>query len=434
MATPNLDETKRDAVAFLERNAEQIALLSDNIFYFGEPGLQEHESAGLMIGLLEEAGFTVERGISGFETGFVASYGEGKPVIAVHCEYDGLPNNSQCPDVVEQKPMVEGAPGHCEGHNVNAAVMVASAIALKRAMAERNLPGTLKVFGAPGEELVIARPYFVRDGYFDDVDIAFHDHILGHFRTEYGKVQIACVSADFTFHGETAHAGIEPWRGRDALDAVVLMDSGMAQFREHMEPQMRAHRVITNGGDQPNVIPERASVWWYLRHPEAAGAKALFDQASKIAEAAAAMTNTSLKINIRAAVWPVRANRTVAEVIQQNIELVGMPEWSDDEQEFARALQQNADARDAGLDLKVTPLDGPAKALTASNDCGDISWKVPMGRLWFPATVPGVAFHHWTAGVPLTSSIAHKGALAGAKALTASMLDFLTNEALVAEA
>ena len=355
-------------------------------------------------------------------------------MIALHAEYDALPENSQKPGVMKKDAIVDGAPGHCEGHHANATVMVASALALKHAMETHGLEGTLKVFGSPAEELALSRPYFVRDGYFDDVDLAFHNHIGMDFHTEYDVVQIGCLAADFTFHGETAHAGLAPWRGRDALDAVVLMDVGLAQFREHMEPTMRAHRVITHGGTQPNIIPDKASVWWMFRHPEAAGVKTLFDQARSIAEGAALMTNTRLEVNVRSAVWPLRCNQTMANVTQENIEAVGMPEWSDEEQAFAREVQKAAGAPVEGLLEQVTPLTGPGPMIGASNDCGDISWKVPMGRVWFPASVPGVSFHNWTAGIPLTSSIAHKGTLAGAKAMTGAALDFFMDTALVEDA
>ena len=434
MKNNNAGSEKQSAFAYLDRNADQVALLSDNLFWFGEPSLQEYESAALLVDVLETAGFNVEKGISGFDTGFLAKSGSGSPVIALHAEYDALPENSQKPGVLKKDAIVEGAPGHCEGHHANATVMVASALALKHAMEAHGVEGTLKVFGSPAEELALSRPYFVRDGYFDDVDLAFHNHIGMDFHTEYDVVQIGCLTADFTFHGETAHAGLAPWRGRDALDAVVLMDVGLAQFREHMEPTMRAHRVITHGGTQPNIIPDKASVWWMFRHPEATGVRTLFDQARSIAEGAALMTNTRLEVNVRSAVWPLRCNQTMANVTQKNIEAVGMPEWSDDEQAFAREVQKAAGAPVEGLLKQVTPLTGPGPMIGASNDCGDISWKVPMGRVWFPASVPGVSFHNWTAGIPLTSSIAHKGTLAGAKAMTGAALDFFMDTALVEDA
>jgi aminobenzoyl-glutamate utilization protein B len=425
---------KAGAFAFLGRNADAVGTLSDALFYFGELGMQEHESAGLMTSLLEEEGFTVERGISGFPTGFCATYGSGSPVIAVHTEYDANPNNSQVSGLAEKLCIVENAPGHCEGHNCNAAVMISGAIASKRAMAANGIAGTMKVFGAPGEEQLISRPYYVRDGHFDSVDAALHVHISGEFDTCYGLTHFAAVSAYFTFHGETSHASVTPWKARDALDAVVLMDVGMAQFREHMETDLRAHRVITHGGDQPNTIPARATVWWTFRGPTAEGARKLFEQGRRIAEGAAMMTNTSVEVEVMSAVWPVRTNQGLAEVIQRNIELVGLPAWEVREEAFALDLQKAAAVATGGLAKKLTPLTGPTRQRSPSNDCGDVSWVVPMGRVGFPANVPGIPFHHWSAGAALASSIAHKGTLAGAKALAGSLLDLFTTPAYLVRA
>src|SRR5258705_12856274 len=237
----NLTPQQQHVFDHIDRNARAIASLGDSIFYFGELGMQEFETAKLMTGLLEKGGFKVERGISGFPTGFCATYGSGQPVVAIHTEYDSCPDNSQAAGVPKQTFIVEGAPGHCEGHNVNAAVLVASPLATKSAMERFGLKGTLKVFGGPAEEQLVSRPYFVRDGWFDDVDVAFHDHIGADFSSSHGLLQSALVSAVFTFHGETAHAGTAPWNGRDALDGVMLMDAGMAQYREHMRPTTRAH-------------------------------------------------------------------------------------------------------------------------------------------------------------------------------------------------
>ena len=213
------------------------------------------------------------------------------------------------------------------------------------------------------------------------------------------------------------------WRARDALDGVVLMDMGLAQYREHMTPTMRAHRVITEGGDQPNVVPRRAAVWWYFRDSTADGAGKLFEQAKKIAEGAAMMTNTTVEVDVMSAVWPVRGNRTLAELVEREIELVGLPSWSKEEDELARALQAKVDVPVDGLARKYLPMKGPAVQKAAANDAGDISWKVPMVKLYFPSAVPNIAFHHWAGGVPLATSIAHKGAVAGAKVLSASLLE-----------
>ncbi|HWH78141.1 MAG TPA: hypothetical protein VNT76_12245, partial [Candidatus Binatus sp.] len=223
----------------VDRNGEAIARLCDNIFYFAELGMQEFETSGLMTELLEKAGFSIQNNLSGMPTGFVASYGSGKPVVALHTEYDATPACSQQAGVTEPTAIVDGAPGHTEGHNVNAAVMIGAAFAIKKAMDEFGLKGTLKVFGAPGEEQLVSRPYFVRDGYFNDVDVALHDHIGTGFGTVYGLRQYALISAEFTFKGQSAHAATAPWNAKDALDAVVLMDLGWDKLREHLEPTQR---------------------------------------------------------------------------------------------------------------------------------------------------------------------------------------------------
>jgi len=432
--TSNLGPAQKFICDHVDRNADATATLCDSIFYFGELGMQEFETAKLLCNVLEKGGFKVERGIAGFPTGFCATYGAGRPVIAMHTEYDANPDNSQAAGVAEPRAIVEGAPGHCEGHNVNAAVLVAGALAAARAIDRFGLKGTLKVFGAPAEEQLVSRPYYVRDGWFDDVDIAFHDHIGDQFSAPWGLLQSALISATFTFTGETAHAGVAPWKGRDALDAVVLMDMGMAQYREHMHPTMRAHRVITNGGDQPNVIPRKAAIWWYFRDYTADGARRLFEQAKKIAEGAALMTNTGVETEVMAAVWPTRGNRTLAESVQRSIELVGTPDWSPEEDALARELQARAKVKVEGLRRDAAPFGGPAEQKTSANDAGDVSWKVPMVKFTYPANIPNIGFHHWAAGVSLATSIAHKGAVAGAKVMALSVLDFLEHPERVAEA
>jgi aminobenzoyl-glutamate utilization protein B len=317
---------------------------------------------------------------------------------------------------------------------VNAAVLVGGVIAAKRAMEKFGLTGTLKVFGAPAEEQLVSRPYYVRDGWFDDVDVALHDHIAGQLHTVYGPTHCAAVSAYFTFQGETAHASTAPWKARDALDAIVLMDMGMAQFREHMEPDMRAHRVIKDGGDQPNTIPAKATVWWTFRAPMAEGARKVFEQGCRIAEGAAMMTNTTVAVEVMSAVWSVYMNQGLAEVIQRNIELVGVPTWTEAEQDLARKLQQAVGVKVEGLKGSIKTLDGPTKQGSPSNDSGDVSWKVPMGRIGFPSNIPNVPYHHWCGGAALASSIAHKGAVAGAKTLAATVVDLMSEPRWIARA
>ena len=305
---------KKFAFKVVDDNAKAIALLGDNIFYFAELGMQEFETSKLMTEILEKGGFKVQRGISGMPTAFLATHGSGAPVIALHTEYDTTPGNSQTPGVTDHKPMIEGAPGHAEGHNVNAAVMVGAAFAIKKAMDEFKLKGTLKVFGAPAEELLVPRPYFVRDGYFKDVDVAFHTHIGEELKTEHGIRQYALISAEFTFKGQTSHAATAPWHGRDAVDAAELKSMGFDKLREHLEPTQRSHRVISYGGDQPNVIPATARIWWFFRETSIERAQANFEKAKKVAQGAGLMTGTEWSVQVFSAIWPTRGNKTLAEV------------------------------------------------------------------------------------------------------------------------
>ena len=298
---------------------------------------------------------------------------------------------------------------------------------------EYGIKGTLKVFGAPAEEQLVSRPYFVRDGYFKDVDVALHDHIGKELGTVYGLRQYALISAEFTFKGQSAHAATAPWNARDALDAAVLMDIGWDKLREHLEPTQRSHRVITNGGDQPNVIPNRSTIWWFFREATGEKTRALFEKAKRVAQGAAMMTETSYDVNVLSAVWPTRANRTIAEVIQRNIEEIGMPQWTEGEQKLVHEVQTKVKAKPTGMPTKVAPLKECVQSVSA-NDSGEVSWVVPTGLISFPSNIPGVSYHHWSAGVSLATSIAHKGAVAGAKAMAASAIDLLLDPQIVAKA
>jgi len=311
--------------------------------------------------------------------------------------------------------------------------MIGAALAIKKAMDHFGITGTLKVFGAPAEEQLVSRPYFVRDGYFKDVDVALHDHIGKEFGTVYGLRQYALISAEFTFKGQSAHAATAPWNAKDALDAVVLMDIGWDKLREHLEPTQRSHRVITNGGDQPNVIPNRSSIWWFFREATAEKTRGLFEKAKRIAQGAALMTDTSYSVNVLSAVWPTRANRTLAEVIQQNVEKIGIPQWSEREQKLVCDLQSKIGSKPIGMPTKTTTLKECVQSVSA-NDSGEVSWVVPTGLITFPSNIPGVSYHHWSAGVSLATSIAHKGAVAGAKAMAGSALDLFLEPKLVAKA
>ncbi|MBW8902661.1 MAG: amidohydrolase, partial [Bradyrhizobium sp.] len=296
-----------------------------------------------------------------------------------------------------------------------------------------KLPGTISLSFGPAEEQLVSRPFLVRAGLFKDADAAILIHIGENFSTGYGLQNYAAISAKFTFHGKTAHGAVNPWEGRDAVDAVELMDMGFDKLREHLRPSQRAHRTITIGGIQPNIIPDLGQIWWFVRDANAPWAKENFDKLVNIARGAAMMTGTTMEMEIVASAWPQLGNRVIAEAIQKNIDAVGNPKWSEEEQKFARDFQSALGLKAVGL--APAPVKFGARPQSfASNDSGDVTWNVPAGNLNFPASVPGVNYHNWQAAVTPISSIAHKGEIVGAKVLAASLLDLLTSRELLDKA
>ena len=427
------DERKQLAFDVVERNAQQMTDISDSLFYFGELGMQEIESTKLLKDTLSAAGFKVELGGAGMPTNLWAEYGSGRPKIAIVTEVDALPGGSQTPGTYERKPLVKDGPGHMEGHNTHGGVASLAAFAVKQVMQRTNLPGTVAISFGPAEEQIASRPFLVRAGYFKDVDAIIYLHIGEGLTTGYGVQNYAAISSIFTFHGKTAHGAVNPWDGKDAVDAVELMDIGFDKLREHLRPTYRAHRTITVGGIQPNIIPDKGQIWWFVRDASMPAAKETYDKLVKIAEGAALMTGTTWDVQYAASAWPQLASKTIAEAVQKNIDMVGMPKWTEQEQSFARDFQKFAEKPVVGLRTAVTPLGGRAQ-LTSSNDNGDVSWVVPAGLLNFPSSVPGVQYHEWKAAVTPVSSISHKGQVMGAKVLAASIIDLLTTPELVAKA
>jgi aminobenzoyl-glutamate utilization protein B len=428
------DSPKDTAFGAVERNMAEIGKVGDAIWTFAELGMQEFETSKLFGQVLSDMGYTVKVGVAGFPTAVLATYGSGKPVIAIHFEYDAIPSVSQAAGVCERRPVVDGAPGHAEGHNTNAAVVAGAAYAVKEAMDRHNLKGTIKILSAPAEEQLIARPYFVRDGYFKDVDIGFHAHVSSRFQTSYGIRQYAMMSVEYTFKGKTAHAATSPEKGVSAVDAVKLMDIGWDALREHLPVTLRTHSVIKDGGIQPNVVPDTGKIWYFFRAPDYETALATYKRAAKVAEGAALMTGCSWEEKVISAVWPTRDNEIVARTMQSNIELVGMPQWTSEEQEFAKRIQKAAGVKVKGLETKPRPLKEATQS-TSCNDSGDVTWSVPHGRISFPANIPGVRFHHWCAAIATAkSSIAYKGEAAGAKVLAGTIVDLMGDPSLVAKA
>jgi aminobenzoyl-glutamate utilization protein B len=441
-ARPGLDSVrlaalKREAVAEVDRMSVFTQQMVDQLFSFGELGFQEFESSRYLVSVLRKNGFTVTENVSGMPTAWVATWGSGKPVIALGSDIDGIPQASQKPGVAYRDPLVEGAPGHGEGHNSGQAVIITAAIAVKKIMERDKLPGTIRIWPGVAEEQLGSKAYYVRDGVFKDVDITLFTHVGDNLGTSYGDDPgSGLVSAEFSFLGETAHAAGAPWRGRSALDAVELTDIGWNFRREHLRPQHRVHYVIRDGGDQPNVVPRTASVWYYFRETDYPHIKDLFDLGRTMAEGAAQMTGTKLeRVRILGSAWPRHFNRPVAEALDRNIRQVGLPQWSDADQTMARAVQKEIGARVSGLD---TTLDRLGQGISpdenrggGSDDIGDISWVTPTVTLRFPSNIPNLPGHNWVNAIAMATPIAHKGATAGAKATAMTVLDLVGQPALV---
>ena len=434
----SLEDLKKEAIQEVDRRQAFTQQMVDQIFSYSELGFQEFETSRYVTGILEKNGFTVERGIAGIPTAWVATFGSGKPVIDFIADLDCIPRASQKPGVAYHDPIVEGAPGHGEGHNAGEALNVTTALVLRDLMTKYKIPGTIKVFPGVAEELVATKAFLVRAGYFKDADIVLGAHVYYAFGTEYGQSfsPQGLVSVQYFFHGRAAHAAGAPWEGRSALDAVELMDAGWNFRREHLRLEQRSHYVIINGGDQPNVVPSEAAVWYYFRELDYPRIRDLYDLGNTMAQAATMMTGTAVTHRVVGSAWPPHFNRVIAEVQQRNIERVGMPAWSDADQALAKALQKELGQPLDGLRTAVNALKppDPAREEGGSDDIGDISWNVPTVYLKYPANIPHTPGHSWADGVAMATPIAHKGTTAGAKAQTLTALDFLMTPDLVKQA
>ena len=436
-----LDRLKTLAVNDVEDQAKLIQVMVDKIFSFGELGFQELETSKYLTEILENNGFRVEKGISGIPTAWMAEWGKGKPVIALGSDIDGIPKSSQKPGVAFHDPIIEGAPGHGEGHNSGQAVIVAAAIVVKNIMEKENIKGTIRIWPGVAEELVATKAYFVRDGYFKDVDACIFTHVSSNLSTSHGQGGgNGLLSVEYTFQGKTAHSAGSPWRGRSALDAVELMNIGWNYRREHLRPPYRVHYVVTDGGDQPNVVPRNASVWYYLRELDYEHIMELFDYSSEIAEGAAKMSGTKLiSTRILGSAWPRHFNEPIAQAMYSNIKEVGLPVWDKNDQALAKAVQKEAGNKELkGLPTELDSLRGPVSSRNnwggGSDDIGDISWTVPTVTLRFPSNIPGLPGHNWLNGIAMATPIAHKGAVSGAKVTAMTLVDLFTDKSLIKDA
>ena len=419
-----LTPLKTEALAWVDAAMPELTRLNDEIWQAAEVAMEEYRSAEALAAYIEKAGFKVERGVAGLPTAFVGTYGSGQPVIGFLAEYDALPGLSQETETAK-KPVSEGAPGHGCGHNIFGVASVASAIAVKDVMVRHNIPGTLKVFGCPAEETVEGKVFMARAGVFDGLSCCIQWH-----PSSENDVSLESSNAlnqfEVEFFGRTAHAAGDPWHGRSALDGIELTDIGLNFLREHLQPTARLHYVILEGGGAPNVVPDQARAWYYVRDIDRESVEKDYERVLKVIDGAAKMTETTYKIHFKSGVHETLANRAAGEVVYANLLLVGAPRFTEEEQAFAKEIQKSVGVEQKGLSTKVKPFALPEKSWgSGSTDVAEVSWLTPTTSLGVAFTPQGTPGHHWSAVACGGMSIGHKCLAVAAKVMAASCLDFL---------
>jgi aminobenzoyl-glutamate utilization protein B len=439
-------EAKKKALEWIDENSQWIIEVSDEIWEYAELGLLEYKSARLLIDELKKHGFTVEEGVGGMPTAFVASWGKGKPVIGVMGEYDALPGISQCKSP-DKEPLVEGEPGHGCGHNIHGASGMAGAIAIRYAMEKNHIEGTIKFFGTPAEESASGKVWMVRDGVFKGID-AILSHHPGSMNYASLASSLANNSVKFHYRGKTSHAAGSPEQGRSALDAIELMNIGVNFLREHIIQEARVHYVIEEGGGQPNVVPDYARSWYLVRAPQRDQVEHIYERVLKIANGAALMTETELEVEPIKAIYNKIPSKVLSDVVTRNMREIGAPNYTDEEIEFARRLTSTV-SRDAKIEvLRKSKRPGWEKLIdvvmdtsipdawndgivsAGSTDVSDVSWMTPtmeFGTSTWPLGVPG---HSWMNVAGSSHSIGHKSLIFASKVIALSGLDLLMDAGL----
>lgn len=442
---PKVENWKKEVMNNLDGQYKTAQEMVDMVFSFSELGFQETETSAYLTDILVKNGFIIEKGIGGIPTAWMAKWGNGKPLIALGSDIDGIPKASQKPGVAYKEPIVEGAPGHGEGHNSGLPLVILSAIEVKKIMEREKISGTLMIWPGVAEELVGTKAWYIRDGYFKNADACIFTHVGSNMSVSWGDAgNNGLVSVEFKFEGSSAHSAAAPWRGKSALDAVELMNVAWNFKREHMKPTQRSHYVITDGGDQPNVVPSKASVWYYLRERTYEDIRDMYDQAILYAKSVAAMTGTKVSYQLLGTAWPGHFNKPIAEAVYSNIKTVGLPVWDSSDQQLARAVQKLVNAPQKtpmgepidGLATKPDTLKGPVQFSwgAGSDDIADIAWNVPTVVFNYPSNIAGTPGHNWANAIAMATPIAHKGVVAGSKVVAATLLDMLTNPGIIANA
>ncbi|MBN2246513.1 MAG: amidohydrolase [Candidatus Aminicenantes bacterium] len=425
-----LDKLKQDAVKFIDLSQERLISVSDAVWEFAEIALLEYKSSQLLADLLEEEGFRVERGVAKLPTAFVASFGSGHPIIGILAEYDALPGLSQAA-LPFKDSLLEGGAGHGCGHNLFAAGSLGAALAVKEIIQKNSLEGTVRLYGCPAEEDVGGKLYMARDGLFDDLDACLAWHPDYETRVDITGSQ-AVDDLEIEFFGKAAHAAFDPWKGASALDAVEMTVFGINLLREHVKPSVRMHYVITNGGKVPNIVPDNARLWLWVRDSDRQGVKDVVRRVEKIVEGTAIATATTSKIHYEGSYHEMLVNITGSRAMQKNLEMIGPVKYTEEEADYAKKIQRETGNEENGLVTVITEWDeAKQEAEGGSTDVAEVSWITPTLHVSTTCAPYGIPWHSWAVVSSSKHAIGYKGMLLAAKVLAVTALDCLLDEELL---
>ncbi len=430
LSAQKVDTNKKAIISSIEKHNADLIRISDSIWALAETAFEEVESSRILANYAEKNGFTVERGVAGIPTAFVATYGSGSPVISVLGEFDALPGISQKTEPVKA-PLKEGAAGHGCGHNLFGAASLGAAIAAKELLEQGKLKGTIKFFGTPSEEKFFGKIWMVREGLWDGVDVNLSWHPSASTTAD---VQSTLSLVDFKveFYGQAAHASLDPWNGRSASDALELYTTGINYYREHIRPTVRIHYHIQDGGQVVNVIPDYARLWVRVRDSKRSGMMPVYERVKAMAEGAAIMANVEYKVSLISGIYEVLVNRAGGEIMQKNLNLLGPIAYTEEEIRFGKKIQEGVGKPQVGMDSAILPLkETKEDPGGGSTDVGDVSWNVPNINLGVTTAPKDTPWHSWAVVASGGMSIGHKGMSYAAKALGMTMVDLYQDAELV---
>lgn len=413
---------KKTAVSSIDKRAAEMTALSDQIWAYAETALRETKSSKALADYAEKNGFKVTRGVADMPTAFVAEFGQGRPLIAILGEYDALPGISQ-KAVPHKEALTPGTPGHGCGHNLFGVASMGAALAIKDLIEAGKLKGTIRFYGTPAEESIGGKAYMVRDGLFKDVDvvIAWHPDTETKADTESSQAMVDFI---VEFKGKASHAARDPWNGRSAVDGLELFTHAMNMLREHVRPTVRIHYTIQSGGDVPNVVPEYAKLWCWVRDSKKVRVDELLERVRKIVEGSAMAAGVEAKLTVQAGSPEILVNMPGTKLIDANLRWLGPVKFTQEEHEFAKKIQKEAGGKQIGLIEKISELNlRPGDPEGGSTDVADVSWVVPTLHLSVTTAPSEAPWHAWPVVASGGMSIGHKGMIYASKALAATMID-----------